>query len=188
LLHQLCWQPASHTIVSFRPSQYRAPTWSWASVDGPLYFRTYLPNSCRPYRCELGDCKTTLQSVSLPFGEVTGGYLTLRAVLREGRFHSTSSERITWQLAAPYEDHNKDSVPRCQGYWDIARGFVDAAQDNVDGPIVCMPLYTMDDIKPNQGGGLMLTSSRGGLFRRTGRFVADMSDFGHIPQRDVTII
>jgi hypothetical protein len=83
------------------------------------------------------------------------------------------------------QQRQRAEMPRILGYRERV---VDAAQDNVDGPIVCMPLYTMDDIKPNQGGGLMLTSSRGGLFRRTGRFVADMSDFGHIPQRDVTII
>jgi hypothetical protein len=35
---------------------------------------------------------------------------------------------------------------------------------------------------------LMLTASQGGLFRRTGRFIADRSDFARLTQQDVTII
>jgi hypothetical protein len=37
LVPQLMWEPAD-PVKSKRPSQYRAPTWSWASVDGEISF------------------------------------------------------------------------------------------------------------------------------------------------------
>jgi hypothetical protein len=46
-LQQLCWHSPSNTTFLSRPRNYRAPFWSWASVDGPLYFLTY--NGYRPY-------------------------------------------------------------------------------------------------------------------------------------------
>jgi Heterokaryon incompatibility protein (HET) len=187
-LQQLCWHSPSDTIFFSSPSQYRAPSWSWASVDGPLYFRTYAPNNYLPYRCELVQCRTTLKSKSLSFGEVISGYLTLRAILREGRFHATRSKKITWQATSLEKENNDDSVSEQGSYWDFARGFSDTAQDNVDAPIVCLPMYTVEGMEVDKVGGLMLNALQGGLFRRTGRFVADRSDFDHILQRDVTIV
>lgn len=46
-LQQLCWHSPSNTTFLSCPRNYRAPSWSWASVDGPLYFLTY--NGYRPY-------------------------------------------------------------------------------------------------------------------------------------------
>jgi hypothetical protein len=187
-LQQLCWQSPSNTIFLDHPPQYRAPSWSWASIDGPLYFRTYLPNSYQPYRCELVECKTTLKSTSLQHGEVTGGYLKLRAVLRKGLFHATKSQKITWQLMSHEQDPDDHGVLEKGRYWDSARGFADTVQDNVDSPILCLPMYTVVNVKVDKVGGLMLTASQGGLFRRTGRFIADRSDFARLTQQDVTII
>jgi hypothetical protein len=39
LIQQLLWRRKEHYLV--RPSQYRAPSWSWASVDGVAEFSCY---------------------------------------------------------------------------------------------------------------------------------------------------
>lgn len=187
-LEQLCWHSPSDTIFLSRPWPYRAPSWSWASVDGPLYFRTYRLNSYRPYRCELVQCKTTLKSESLKFGEVTDGYLVLRAAFREGLFHATRWQAITWQMTLQDNEHANDIVSEGGGYWDVARGFADTAEDNVDGPIVSLPLYPVEGMKVDKVGGLMLKGMQGGAFRRIGRFIADRSDFDHISGQELTII
>jgi hypothetical protein len=38
---ELCWRPKPHANgqPSFRPKQYRAPTWSWASIEGSIDYR-----------------------------------------------------------------------------------------------------------------------------------------------------
>ncbi|PPQ97913.1 hypothetical protein CVT26_002999 [Gymnopilus dilepis] len=79
LLADLLWQKYADTDMK-RPNVYRAPSWSWAAVDG----------SVMPGRFDggarLGDstaevlrCEVTLNHPQLPFGEVTSGVLILRA-------------------------------------------------------------------------------------------------------------
>ena len=61
-------------------------------------------------------------------------------------------------------------------------------QDNVDGPVVCLPTHTAENEKVGELSSLMLLTTRDSLFRRTGRFVADRSDFDHLLQQDVIAI
>lgn len=78
------------SVPSTRPNKYRAPTWSWASVDGWI-------------NTPFGSCKKTLISVEDVVvkcatedttGAVTGGWLDLRGslkpiTLRHGTFESS---------------------------------------------------------------------------------------------------
>lgn len=74
-----------------RPSAYRAPSWSWASIEGrvtmvherqdPGYDYQYESDLC----CEILDCKTEPVSDLNPFGEVKSGYLILRGHLASAR-------------------------------------------------------------------------------------------------------
>ena len=165
-------------------TEYRAPSWSWLSVDGrPLYFRAYQSNSYQPYRCEFVECQTTFKSKSLPYGEVTGGFLKLRAVPREGQLHASGSHQITWQDLADEQTRAKDSACESGKYWNGARGVSDTLQDNVDGPIVCLPTYMAENANVGKVDGLMLSTTRDGLFRRIGCFVTNRSDFDHLPQQ-----
>lgn len=163
-LQQLCWHSPSDTIFLSSPLQYRAPSWSWVSLDGPLNLRTYCLDRYRPYRFELVKCTVTLKSKPLYFGEFTGGYLALKGVPREGHFHATRSQRITWQATSHEKDQHDDSVSEGGGYWNFARGFSDTVQDNVDGPIVCLPLYIVEGMDADKVGGLMLNALPGGAF------------------------
>ncbi|KAH9856367.1 heterokaryon incompatibility protein-domain-containing protein [Lenzites betulinus] len=60
------------------PPPYRAPSWSWASVDGQVEMEPYLEPPQRIPLSEVLGCKVTLKNNSLPFGEVTDGALVLR--------------------------------------------------------------------------------------------------------------
>ena len=101
-----------------------------------------------------------LKSPSLPFDEVTGGYLRLRGFPREAWFHPTRSERITWQGVTRNQDRNDDDVPVGEGFRDSASGFSDTVQDNVEWPIVCSLLCTVGNIKDRNVGGLMLVACK----------------------------
>lgn len=56
--------------------QYTAPSWSWASHQGPV---TMYSGDGRTNVAEVLDCKVDLKSEANPFGEVINGYLRLRA-------------------------------------------------------------------------------------------------------------
>ena len=83
LLKGLKWivAPPPHQC---RPSIYRAPTWSWASVLGTILMMNYH----RPRKHSAAshtlivDCRVTLEDMSAPFGKVREGRLTIRGVFR----------------------------------------------------------------------------------------------------------
>lgn len=64
-----------------RPAQYCAPSWSWAAVEGAVRIRTEPELVDVQTVAEVVRCDVALNDQDLPFGEVTGGVLVLRAAL-----------------------------------------------------------------------------------------------------------
>ncbi|KAF2645766.1 hypothetical protein P280DRAFT_532134 [Massarina eburnea CBS 473.64] len=60
--------------LSLRPGTYRAPSWSWASIDDSITFQEH----CQPLVEVLGD-HVTLKNEELPYGEVTFALLAVVA-------------------------------------------------------------------------------------------------------------
>jgi len=73
----LFWTPMPDPRTS-RPQLYRAPTWSWASLDGPITFKD----------CPEEECLVEVEDVSLQYateditGAVKSGWLDLRGSLK----------------------------------------------------------------------------------------------------------
>ncbi|KAI8713021.1 hypothetical protein NCS52_01245200 [Fusarium sp. LHS14.1] len=62
-----------------RPKGFRAPSWSWAAVDGdPARISTENGS----LSLEVLECHTELKSPAAPYGAVTGGHLVVRGRLR----------------------------------------------------------------------------------------------------------
>ncbi|KAN0094497.1 HET domain containing protein [Tylopilus felleus] len=85
LLLDLLWkgEPAGGDLRA-RPAAYRAPSWSWASVDGLItvnYGEANLADDVHLRRADILDCRVTLASEQNPFGEVTKGVLKLKGVV-----------------------------------------------------------------------------------------------------------
>ncbi|OJT09436.1 hypothetical protein TRAPUB_14099 [Trametes pubescens] len=83
LLDDLLWSLRGDPQTS-RCAEYRAPSWSWASVDEGVCMRGDLW-SCASRDgsavAEVVRCDVTLEDAALPTGQVTDGTLVLRAVL-----------------------------------------------------------------------------------------------------------
>ena len=80
LLKGLKWQVPEPT--DHRPSIYRAPTWSWASVLGEVLWTEYKPpgeNSVAS-STTMHDCRVTPENPLAPLGKVSGGTLTITGV------------------------------------------------------------------------------------------------------------
>ena len=76
LLTDLLWYALPDTSGSTsRPEAYRAPSWSWASVDGPLQF--FEPQIQVNRCCTILDASVALRT-SIDFGEVSAGNLRLQ--------------------------------------------------------------------------------------------------------------
>jgi hypothetical protein len=74
LIDGLCWDGAG----ARRVTQYRAPSWSWVSVDGDGSMR-HDYEDWKPI-AQILDCKVELKGNNI-YGEITGGWIKLRAAL-----------------------------------------------------------------------------------------------------------
>lgn len=88
LLHSLLWRTC-HPESARRPVEYRAPSWSWTSVDGEL-----LVSSGIPYAdVSLAQINNyDIQTKDDEFGEISGGYIEIlgplvKLVLSNGEYH-----------------------------------------------------------------------------------------------------
>jgi len=82
LLTQLLWR-ASGSLAepNLRVEQYRAPSWSWASIDGPVDLCPHPYLSAKPGLTILR-CDVTLCDDTVPFGGVSSGVLVVQGLLK----------------------------------------------------------------------------------------------------------
>ncbi|KAL9616842.1 MAG: hypothetical protein Q9160_008332 [Pyrenula sp. 1 TL-2023] len=79
LIHGLLWTSLKRLgTPNRRVPQYRAPTWSWASIDGPVQYHTWaLPRFEVTCRVLGGTCATKGPD---PFGQVSSGAVQIRGL------------------------------------------------------------------------------------------------------------
>ncbi|KAL1946199.1 hypothetical protein VTO73DRAFT_15326 [Trametes versicolor] len=126
LLYDLLWRahrsagdPDSGQVS--RSAEYRAPSWSWAAVDravdsrGPPYNAPHMALAAAVVSCEV-----TLKTPELPFGEVTGGSLVLRATLIPCKVRMADNG-----LGAEILFVRPSARGRCSGVVDAANAIVE---------------------------------------------------------------
>jgi hypothetical protein len=186
---------------------YRAPSWSWASIDGRVWYdskvldeedldrRGYL------YKCHIVQQETTLKSARAPLGEITSASLRIKAVLRQAWF-IPSTRNVLWlaendpTLAAAETQHLANFRRDCP---EDAHDFRYAFGDNTgmivgqydvwgDFPpalVFCLPIMGWEETLM----GLLLTPADIGTFKRVGLFeAARRNDFEHLQQVEITIV
>ncbi|CAD6578934.1 MAG: hypothetical protein ASARMPRED_008897 [Alectoria sarmentosa] len=185
-VQQLCWRGPDSRVFFTRPDRYRAPSWSWAALDGNVYFPSFLmthnASVCAPYHhFEIVEWQTQLKAPNLPCGEVTAGNLLVRTVLRDATFDPSSSPAIRFDAAPSSSDL---ALP------ETAQGSSDTAEDNFTRPVRCLAMYCSNGPDSSQIGGLILveSSEHDGMFRRIGRCSADISVFECYPLDTVSIL
>lgn len=153
--------------LSPRPAKYRAPSWSWASVEGKTLGPYGDGEKRSPFHFKILDCSVDLKSEVLPFGAVTAGFLKVEGLLATGYWCSSD-----------------DPMDFCDGF--ITRGPGDAnaravAKASVDAiepalihgvPVFCLPVaqitYPSETLYPIEGFILLATDE--GFYRRVGYF------------------
>ncbi|KAF2111648.1 heterokaryon incompatibility protein-domain-containing protein [Lophiotrema nucula] len=102
IIEGLIWQAmGTHSGKTKAPSEYRAPSWSWASFDGPfgnlgLGKNRFISNAPWMDIATVLDCKVELKGDN-PYGEVKSGWLKVRAPI-EPLKRSEELEK-DWQTA-----------------------------------------------------------------------------------------
>lgn len=102
LVHDLFWQTTAGVTEPKRPKKYRAPSWSWASLDGSINW-PYGPlsSSCSECKmfCSVLDVRTTPMGLD-PYGAVKDGFLKVRGVYEQVDVRLIGGDRYQhpWRL------------------------------------------------------------------------------------------
>ena len=148
-----------------RPPTYRAPSWSWASLDGRLGALDKSFNS-RDGFCQILDASTTTSGLD-PFGEVSGGFIKLCGQLKEA--WRVLDDRGDRRVQFLYKENRLPVFPEVPFLLKLGLcelDFVDSAQIPEE-PVSawCIRLTEFE--------GLMVQKTAKGEYERIGLFVVD---------------
>jgi hypothetical protein len=166
LLDELLWQKSEEDRFP-RPAVYRAPSWSWAAIDGHITpaFSMHYWGEDKP-ECEILQCEVTLASDIMPFGEVTSGFLALNAVLKKILWDPAEGKMFALKTAVT--DASETSPVNCQNAL-LGAAYPDSVEDvsNGRGQTWAIPLRSSSGVSEVVEGLIVV---RGGFFRRVGVF------------------
>lgn len=169
LTRQLRWQTGENCT---RQAEWRAPSWSWASIDGPVYAETPgEPNVEASKRIvfDILDIDVTPATFD-PFGPVLHGALRLKASL----------------LRTVVYKSDQHPTPTCVWLGDIhAHVNLDVGSITEGETLFCMPLHIdVQQDNPSVYGIVLKPAEKSGEFHRRGAFfVSNMRPAEHWVER-----
>jgi serine/threonine protein kinase len=156
----LLWSRDFATIPLTRP-QYRAPSWSWASIDSPVVWSKSLPEGDVSPEAEIIRYQISLSSNLSPFGAVSGGSIEIKGPLKRVTVTRVGSEQLL---------KRQSLTPFAFAQWDALEGEqettgLDRVEENKGWMLWCL--------KTVKGVGLILIEAREKkpeYFERVGMF------------------
>jgi hypothetical protein len=150
----LLWSVSHYYCTSTRPVLYRAPSWSWASIDGEIFCVNH----------DVQDCSIYVEDVVLNHaskdttGAVTGGWLDMRGSLKPMKLlkkdHGCSLE---WFMLIDNRvvDNAVERYPGMDASVNLDIEPIDRfafENDNAEGRLFVMPAHEY----PTRGGGTLI--------------------------------
>lgn len=167
------WFPIAGDIDKRRPrlSTYRAPSWSWASVDGEVRCDTIeLDSSGLELACDVLDCQITLSDPFLEFGAVSQGYITIRGRIRPAVFVASTGDPY-FQIPGAPQSAQAGPTP---GY----KAFADTKEDQPEQGAILVWCFHIRNFGRRGEGLLLVEDVENGAFRRVGHFYWSISEVG----------
>lgn len=183
LLLDLLWTRSSAYEIKPRPTNYRAPSWSWASIDGLVEYR-YVEEKKAKANCtiksEILNCHISLAREDMPFGAVSAATLTLISYMRKAQLESKNeSGHVSVQLGS-------EAAPVKMGWADI-----DAVEEKDE--VWLTPLIWDKEGASVEGLILAAASNSENYFRRVGHFTnlfgsRDIRWIENVPKQIITLV
>ncbi|KAK7032366.1 hypothetical protein VNI00_013114 [Paramarasmius palmivorus] len=157
LLRDVLWYKNYETRYP-RPEKYRAPSWSWAAVDGHVLAfmmdERLDMESGEIETCEILSCGISLANEDFAFGKVTSGTLTMRGVKRKAIWNPDTLMPDLWLT-------DSDT-----GKLHVGNAYPDSTEDVQN--VWVIPVRWNRQAK--YAAGLILTCETNGRYRRVGYF------------------
>jgi hypothetical protein len=169
-------------LEGVRPSIYRAPSWSWAALDGRIALDG-LYTSTGDY-CEVLNASTILSGVDL-FGQVSAGMITLGGQLREG-WRILDEQSLNGLPNVQYLYKHNRQLERSDNAFCLKIGLCEVdifdSSQKLGEPVAtwCLRITNLQ--------GLALQQAPSGVFYRIGAFFLDDEKSGWFEESDVRIL
>jgi hypothetical protein len=183
--------PHAATIVE----PYRAPTFSWASVDTQVHYEQTLSTE-EPkieYIASAVDMDCDLSTIN-PFGEILSSTLSIRGPVKDGTL--VAPENYNFYYALKLAGSNSINVfPDCCIVVDVSSGSAGVPRRRRRGeeyrpfsaPVVCLGVAS-SPLGIVSGLVLAPSSQRHGAFERLGLFSCGVESFGQDETREMLLV
>lgn len=216
LRHELLWivndRPSENDMLPFRPQTYRAPSWSWMSVEGSVSYEHCLESLSKPVVVEMASIVSAQVYHDLHnHNQVHNGFVTIRGKLGlttwvpDQDIYSSGIIVTQFTYVRPLEPSVTDDPPpssqsRNDVYPSSTIKFDTFNKSHPPPPtLFVLPIVAVDDplswVQDYEiVHGLLLTPDREeeGMFRRVGRFFVSeekaSEGFRALIERTVTIV
>lgn len=182
LFDHLCWSVTRHDVPATRPTLYRAPSWSWASIDGPVTFgdSSAIKGS---NLFQIINATTTLSGNDL-LGQVSDGSLCVRAKLSHQLWKRKSTLAIQCSYVYPLREDSPDYFREANVSFSNASLVLDVPGVENELEIWSMPIQDQFAL------ALQPTEGKDSTFTRIGAIVwrSSRDDLFSEELRDITII
>ena len=178
LAHELMWT-SGRGAKSIPAPKWRAPSWSWASVDNGISFGT-IPEGSEVI-AKILECSATLASKDAPFGQVINGQLQMTAPVKQVEWpivEKVWEEGASLQLSNDERTRNMELMAWIMGQMntqDRITGVTEGQQSRSEAWLLQMfrrAGYVEKGVfveKPSWSG-LVLEETESGSYRRIGVF------------------
>ncbi|PQE07998.1 heterokaryon incompatibility protein [Rutstroemia sp. NJR-2017a BVV2] len=177
----LCWK-VLYTPHGFRP-KYRAPSWSWASIDGRIGY----PNVKGKHLAIVTDVHIAPVADDIA-GQVAGGYAIARGLIFQARLQNMNDSHLDIQIGSTRE--RMGYAPKAVGphlFADLGSGAFKEGMIVYLLPLICSVEDVFDDGNNAAVRGLMLqqVSETGDTYSRFGFF--DFTDTSKCEMMGISI-
>lgn len=173
LPYHLLWSKRKDNPIAPEPRDYRAPSWSWASVDGKVTLYPITDTQTEEISVEILEAKT-FSIVGGEMSQLTHGHINLRGTLRPAHMAQFRPDYSTRLSLEP------DGKPTTS---------INVWPDNLDNifpatvkrlPVFCLPVHVWWNSDGDRcTEGLILSQTEGrheAKFKRVGRFKISLAD------------
>lgn len=154
----LLWEVGS--LLEPRPSQYRAPSWSWASVNGRISFAVGASSEDDP-DLQILSIDSELIEPTAPCGNLKSASITVRGWIRRLYWTDLSTTLLELDESESVQHDARDT---------LADTMADASEDKNHDMLLVWCLQICTNTMNDGPHGLILTKEYGNVFKRRGHF------------------
>jgi Heterokaryon incompatibility protein (HET) len=189
LFRSLLWTSSSPE-KDRRPNTYIAPSWSWASVKGKIFFQGsqhwLYDHNRNEYSASIVEIKSILENPQNTFGRIKSGFLKLEGYMTSGKLVSDANNEYSIHFSINVRDStfNNSAFNHCGYMADCHKESAELVRNKTE--VACFWFYSnrtnpQTRFMSSLVGFVLLSDGESGVWKRIGLCQALRVDVGCFP-------